>query len=235
MDLNGLIKTTAFCKNEAIYLEEIADVNRAIPEVTDALLVGSMAGKFYISPNYKGRISKVTDLDFCFDKIPLSLKERLIKDYLTDWLSVVYYSYGRDEVEIKSDYPVYRITDYPNVDVFDGSIGRIKLGDYVRGESVSIKTENEEITVNVAEPGFLIATYINPASLTKQRGDRGNMIVDSLRRDFPEKLERAFSICRQTLKDSMVTKREFAAVKEQFSQIYRKRNPFYVEFVGALI
>jgi len=234
MNLAELLRTTAFCKNEAVYLEEIADVNRAVPEVKNALLVGSTAGKFSITPKYKGRISKVTDLDFCFQRIPESLKERLTKDYLTDWISVVYYSRGRDEVEVKSDYPVYRINDYANVDIFDGSIGRIKLGVYVKGEHKSIVIGEKEITVNVAEPGFLIATYINPASLTKQRGDRGNLIVDSLNRDSPEKLERAFLICKKTLEDSDFSRKELGAVKRQFSQVYRKRSPLYVEFVGDL-
>lgn len=78
---------------------------------------------------------------------------------------------GYEFVALYSPFPVYRDSGYPDTDIFTNAVGvgPIILSDEVFKNPITVKLNDTNLSINVADISFTIATSINPLVFTDQR------------------------------------------------------------------
>lgn len=206
--ISDILKTTGFRRNERVLLEQATRLFAELREkgktmhdssLSGAMLIGGFATRFYAQERFKGRISgnkTPTDLDIAMETLPSSLSQFLNENKAIERTGMRYGSMGTEPISLErdTDYQVYhirkeyaeRMPNYAGNCFFFGIIGPIiiRAEDIAKAREITISAtiEGHEITstLRIADPGFLLATMLNPSATTYKRAFRAAIILASL-------------------------------------------------------
>ena len=259
MPIEEVIKTTGFRTREAGLLEQVVRLYSHFETGRidkDSMIIGGFAARLYISTKYKGKLShdekidcEPTDVDVIFNGMPSEFRSLLVEERWVERrekrtpllgggervvpaLMSEYSSYHlRPEVRTQ---PGMQILD--NACFFDRKVGRVivREEDLQRARLLDVYIGNGEQrldgTIRVAEPGFLLATVINPIASTPKRSWRAVLVLASL---SPHEREEAIERYVETVKISRFTLEELEGSLKTLQQEGNRKNFF--EVVGKFI
>ena len=188
-------KTTGISKKEIILLDQLENLAKTHPQVSQGLLIGGTAFRLYISEDMKKYISRdgrPTDLDFAFVSIPEEIKQYLFMERLIE-RAKVNYMLRTEEIEY-SDFTVWHLDPkhtqkqkiLGDVCFFEKNVGIIPIEneDLAQARILEIISGKNEVTqITVADPGLLLSTMINPQAITDTRTSRAILIIASANRN----------------------------------------------------
>jgi len=261
LPISEIVKTTGFIKKEEALLEQAAKLARQLEREGDGrkyVVIGGFATRVYVSAEHKGRIGNgsPTDIDVAFLELPPGLKqrlneERLIESVDTRLTTMFEHPIGRVR---ESPYSVFHlkselVAEHPMLDhvcFFERRVGQIVIRPidilsartiemYVQGHGdLTTQALSEEVSVRIADPGFVLATIINPDAITDTRTWRAILILASLsREEFPNAIERYVDVIKTsgienwetalTKIDQIAKKKGFRSVIEEFVDLARDK------------
>ncbi|MFH2106873.1 MAG: hypothetical protein ABII22_06450 [Candidatus Micrarchaeota archaeon] len=216
LSLREVIRSTGFRKSEELLLESSIRAFSHLEAMgvdKKAMIIGGFAFRLYIAELYKGRIASgaPTDLDLAFTEVPPQLMRSLRQDMLIASGKAVTFDSRQVRVseEVTTNFPVYHLSpdkmdQLPFLDdvcIFNGRVGKIvirpedlqraRLLDVYIGDGVT----RVDGTLRVADPGYILASVVNPDALTGTRAWRTILVLASLgKEDFKEVVERYVDI-----------------------------------------
>ncbi len=216
LSIQEVIKSSGFRKSEAGLLEKAVDVFSRLERMgvdKQCMSIGGFATRLYVNSSYTGRFSsgEPTDLDVTFDAIPYKIKKHFKEDSLIDVVRTVMSSTLK-RIEVLSEFKVYHLREeerkgemgfLDDMCLFNGYVGPI----VVRQEDLQLARlldvfflrgdKRIDGTLRVADPGFVIATAINPAAITQTRAWRVLLVLASMKEEeFKEAVERYVDVIK---------------------------------------
>jgi len=192
--VDQIIKMTGISKKEVLLLDQLSIVSQKHPEMQKGLLIGGTAFRLYLSKDKKHLISRSnpTDLDFAFPQLPKEIVDKLIKEFIV--LRVSHKTiYDEPKIIYDPKYPVWHIDPkledtYPELNdicFFQENITMISIteDDFAQSRLLRIKDKNDKNIlgeINIADPGLLLATMLNPQAYTPKRIYRSILMIGSM-------------------------------------------------------
>jgi len=233
MDINKIIRATGLSKSETVFLERIKQINQNYPAMAEAILIGSSACKLYSTPNYKGRISQITDIDFVLKELPDEMKNYLELEHLINSMTIRTGMLGTKKRIKESKFTVYKLKDeYCEIDIFERDIANIKIPCKLKHNTINI----EEVEIKIANAGLILATQLNPNAYNTRRDNRVRFMVDSIGNNslIGTNYEGAIMDCIEVFDNSEVTQEDFTKVKNEVNNKGKGISQKYVNLVNDI-
>lgn len=162
-----------------------------------AMLIGGAAARFYTDSSATGRVAhpELTDLDFVIREIPIPMVSHVKKSHILGRSRTAFPASGEPVSRFEElDYPLYRLTEngttipgirLDHVDLFHERICEtiVLPADFNQAQRIQLQDGSSTFVLALADPGFLLASMVDPQSVTDRRLKRMAFMLASMRKD----------------------------------------------------
>lgn len=232
MNIDEILKRTALMKREVPYVENFVAEKAEHPTLNEATIIGSLAAKLYISPQFKGRLLRITDVDVFYQKLPAELRAQVTEEHLTNLRRSRFGSRDHFFRQELSEFTCYKFkpTGYEEMDIFEDAIANLKVSKDVPIVHVPVETSEGDLILNLAHPGLLMACYLNPQAINDKRANRARFMYKTFTEGerFGVDISEFHTVCANVLNTNGITGDAANETRDGIRHKYATRDtPFY--------